>query len=258
MAGEENIDRIILLGTGAMLFLALAVIVFIIIYQRRMFAKQDQINRIIIDNQKKLIEAEIDAKELEKKRIAQELHDDIGASLSSMRFTISALNHSVQGVSELEETLTRVTQKVREISNDLLPHVLSELGIRDALSNFLGQLRMVPIEFTFTFDDGEYANCMSKERQLALYRVVQELINNIMKYAEATHVHIDLQRSPVELMLRIEDDGNGRIPEQDARKHPMTLGLKNIQSRMDYVGGTIDRKRNQLGGTTVTILIPLT
>ena len=256
MAGEKSIDSILILGTAGMLLLAMGIIIFVIVYQRKMFAKQNQINQIRIDSQQKMIKAEIDIKEREQKRIAQELHDDIGASLSSMRFIVGKLDMKIEGVPELEATLSRTIQSVRRISNDLLPSVLAELGIRDALANLIENLKCLPIEFSYTSDDQEYA-WIDKDKQLALFRVVQELINNIMKHAEAQHVKVDLRRTEEELVITVEDDGNGIIPEQDTRKHPRTLGLKNIQSRIQYVGGTIKREKNPVKGTTVTIIKPL-
>ncbi len=257
MAGAKSVDYIIVLGTAAMLLLAMGIIIFVIVYQRKMFAKQNLINQIRIDSQQKLIKAEIDIKEREQKRIAQELHDDIGASLSSMRFIVGKLDRKGDGVVELEATLSRTIQKVRQISNDLLPHVLSELGIKEALANLVVNLSCLPLEFSYTSDDNDYA-WIDKDKQLALFRVVQELINNIMKHAEAKHVKIDLWRDDEKLVLTIEDDGNGVIPERDARKHPLTLGLKNIESRIQYVGGTISREKAPLKGTIVTIIKPLT
>lgn len=255
MAGEK-IDFVIVLGTGAMLLLAVMVIVFVIFYQRKIFAKQNQINQIKLENQEKLVKAEIDVKEREQKRIAEELHDDIGASLSSMRFIVGKLDDSTETVQDLQNTLTKTIKSVRRISNDLLPHVLSELGIREALSNLVNDLKGLPLTINFTADEYDYRN-LDKDEQLALYRIVQELLNNIAKHAEATKVNISLRSAGNEVIIRIVDDGNGIIPEQDTRKHPKTLGLKNIQSRIQYVGGSIKREKNPVKGTTVIITKPL-
>lgn len=252
----KSVDYIIVLGTGAMLLLALGLIVFVIFYQRKMFAKQNLINEIRLENQEKLIKAEIDTKEREQKRIAQELHDDIGASLSSMRFIVGKMDPKMEGVKELSATVSRTTQSVRRISNDLLPHVLEELSIKEALGNLVNNLECIPIDFTYTSDSNNYS-FLRKDVQLAMFRIVQELINNIMKYAEAKNVSLNLSRSNEEMMIVVIDDGNGKIPEQDTLKHPRTLGLKNIQSRIQYVGGSIKREKNPQRGTKVTIIKPL-
>ena len=256
MAGDSEIDRVIILGTGAMMVLAVVIIIFIIIHQRKLFAKQNQINQMRIDNQQRLIKAEIDVKEREQKRIAEELHDDIGTSLSSMRFIVGQVSKA-PGAEDLEETLTLTIQKVRRISNDLLPSVLDELGIGDAIRNMIHNLRSVPLEFELEVDNFDYRT-IEKDKQLALFRVVQELVNNIIKHAEAKNVKIDLSAiEEEELTIIIEDDGNGIIPERDSAKNPNSLGLKNIESRIEYVGGTINRERAPIKGTIVTIKKPL-
>ena len=252
----QEINIIVILGTAAMLFLAIGIIVFIVVYQRKMFAKQNQISKIRLENQEKLIKAEIDTKEREQRRIAQELHDDIGASLSSMRFIVGKMDPKLEGVKELGATVSRSTQSVRRISNDLLPHVLEELSIKEALGNLVNNLECIPIDFTYTSDDNDYS-FLEKDVQLAMFRIVQELINNIMKYAEAKNVTINLSRSNEGIMIVVSDDGNGNIPEQYTLKHPRTLGLKNIQSRVQYIGGSIKREKNPQRGTKVTIIKPL-
>lgn|SRR3989338_741104 len=257
MDGASGIDSVIILGTAAMLFLAVVIVVFIIIYQRRMFAKQNQINQLKIETQQKLIKAEIDTKEREQLRISQELHDDIGASLSSMRFILNGIDMSIEGVPELADSLAKTTQRVRQISNDLQPHVLFELGMPEAIKNYIERLRLVSIKFTFTFDTEDYTKILQNDEQLAVFRVMQELINNIMKHADAKNVWIDLKRTSDLMTIVIKDDGNGIIPEPDSKRSPDSLGLKNIQSRMEYVKGTIDREPNADKGSHVTLQIPL-
>lgn len=257
MERTQGIDIVIILGTAALLFLAVVIVIFFIIYQRRMFAKQNLINEMIIDTQQKLIKAEIDAKEREQLRISRELHDDIGASLSSMRFILNGIDLSIEGVPELADSLAKTTQRVRQISNDLQPHVLFELGMKEALKNYIERLRLVSIKFTFTFDTEDYTRILQNDEQLAVFRVLQELINNIMKHADAKNVWIDLKREKTLMTIVIKDDGNGIIPEQNSRRSPDSLGLKNIQSRMEYVKGTITREPNSNKGTSVTLQIPL-
>ena len=255
MAGEQSIDYAIILGTGAMLFMSIMVIGFIIFYQRKMFAKQNMINQIKIDNQQKMIKAEIGIKEREQTRIAKELHDDVGSSLSLMRLIVLNLDHSLEEVRELENTLDRTTKQIRQISNDLLPHVLSELGIDAALTNLIDNLKLVPIKFTYTSDKNDY-NFLEKDLQLALFRVIQELITNIMKHSEATSVHINLSKTVKGIVVEIEDNGNGNIPEQNTIQSPLTLGLKIIQSRIHYLGASIEREKRIPKGTKVTITKP--
>jgi signal transduction histidine kinase len=223
-----------------------------------MFAKQNLINQIRIEAQQKLIKAEIEAKEREQLRISQELHDDIGASLSSMRFVIDLLDRRIEGVPELAESIGYTIQRVREISNDLQPHLISELGLKEAIMNYIERVNLIPINFKLTFDEEEYLEFMPMDEQLAIFRVLQELVHNIIKHADAENVWVDLRRTDSLLSLEICDDGNGIIPIKTTGRHSDSLGLRNIDSRLEYVGGVITRSTN-IGkkGTTVSLQIPL-
>lgn len=254
MAGEEKINLIIITGTGGMLLLAIIVISFIVIYQRKMYAKQRELDLVELDAQKRLVEAEIQVKEREQKRVAQELHDEIGASLTAIRFLFEDLDEDNKVKPKLKSSLKDITQKVRRISNDLLPSVLEEFGLMEAIRDFVGSFNSND-QISFKFIHKHYSHqVVDKEIELSLYRIVQELTNNILKYAEASEIEIELKSDASDIIIIIVDNGNGVIPlKENATK---TLGLKNIESRLQYINATIKREKNKLKGTTVTIHKP--
>lgn len=251
MDERKELEFVLYIGTTTMILVALGLIVFIVFYQRKIIAKQRRINYLELDNQKKLVAAEINTKEREQKRIAQELHDDIGASLTAIRFMTQQIDDSETVKGDLMKALGDAAGKVRRISNDLLPHVLEELGLKDALifltSDFNKQGKV-----KFTFDDGNSeALRLEKGEELSVYRIVQELCNNILKYADAKHVEIEFKSVRTGLQVVVTDDGNGIIPEKNQRSE--SLGLKNIESRIQYINGTIERRKGKSKGTVVTI-----
>ncbi len=251
MAEREELEFVLFIGTATMVAVALGLIAFIVFYQRKIIAKQRRINEIELKNQKRLVAAEINTKEREQKRIAQELHDDIGSSLTAIRFMTQKIDDSQEVKKELMEALGVAAGKVRRISNDLLPHVLEELGLIDALIFLTSELnKSGGTSFVFTFKKKDFI-ILEKGEQLSLYRIVQELCNNILKYAEAKNVQIELKGSATGLVLIISDDGNGIIPVKNERSE--SLGLKNIESRIQYIGGEIDRSLGKDKGTVVTI-----
>ena len=251
MDEREEIEFILFIGTMTMILVALGLIVFIVFYQRKIIAKQRLINEIELQNQKKLVAAEINTKEREQKRIAQELHDDIGASLTAIRFMTQQIDDSQKIKSELMSALGVAAGKVRRISNDLLPHVLEELGLCDALIFLTSEMNKAgKVNFTFESNKCDLSR-LEKGEELSIYRIVQELGSNILKYADATEVLIELKGSKTSLVISISDDGNGIIPIKDERSE--SLGLKNIESRIQYVNGEIDRRQGKEKGTVVTI-----
>lgn len=255
MDGKNGVEIVIIIGTAGMLLLTLLVIGFILIYQRKMFNKQQELILIEIKNQKKLVKAEIQIKEREHKRVAQELHDEIGASLTAIRFQFENIKEPENIKTELKASLKDITQKIRRISNDLLPSVLEEFGLSDAINDFVGHFNQNQIIDIYLDKKNYSVKSLKKDIELSLYRVVQELTNNIIKYAEATEIKMILSNTNEHVVITIIDDGNGIIPT--ANKSRKTLGLKNIESRIQYVNGTISREPHQLKGTVVTITAPL-
>ncbi len=255
MEKSEEISFILIIGTGGMIFLAMLVIIFIVVYQRKMFAKQNQLKVLELESQKKLVESTIQAKEREQKRVAQELHDDIGASLTAVRFLLQQVDDSVKIKPELISSISEITKKVRRISNDLLPSVLEEFGLQEAIKDLVETFRQssgIKIQYS---SDLYTISFLKKDIELSLFRIVQELMNNILKYAEATEVSIKLSNTLRQIEIVIEDNGNGIIPDKDVPTK--SLGLKNIESRLQYINGSIKRENNQPKGTIVTITNPV-
>ncbi len=254
MAGEDKIDFIIVTGTGGMLLLAVIVIGFIVVYQRKMYSKQRELDLVELETQKKLVEAEILVKEREQKRVAQELHDEIGASLTAIRFLFEELDDESSIKPKLKSSLKDITQKVRRISNDLLPSVLEEFGLLEAIRDFVNQFSSTNnISINYVCKDYS-STSVKKDVELSLYRIVQELTNNIIKHAEATKIEISLKSVKNSIIITIIDDGNGIIPS--LANTTKTLGLKNIESRLQFISGSIKREKHQTKGTIVTIYKP--
>ena len=251
MAEREELEFVLYIGTFTMVMVALGLISFIMVYQRKIIAKQRLINEIELQNQKRLVAAEINTKEREQKRIAQELHDDIGASLTAIRFMTQQIDDSQRVKSELMSALGVAAGKVRRISNDLLPHVLEELGLCDALIFLTAEMNKAGrVNFTFESNKCDLSQ-LDKGEELSVYRIIQELGSNILKYADASEVLIELKGSKTSLVISVSDDGNGIIPVKDEKSE--SLGLKNIESRIQYINGEINRRLGKDKGTIVTI-----
>lgn len=255
MEKPEEISFILITGTGGMIFLAMLVIIFIVVYQRKMFAKQSQLKILELESQKKLVESTIQAKEREQKRVAQELHDDIGASLTAVRFLLQQVDDSVEIKPQLISSISEITKKVRRISNDLLPSVLEEFGLQEAIKDLVENFSQSSgVRFHYS-SDLYTISFLKKDIELSLFRIVQELMNNILKYAEATEVSIKLSNTLRQIEIVIEDNGNGIIPDKDVPTK--SLGLKNIESRLQYINGSIKREQSYPKGTIVTITNPV-
>ncbi len=244
-------NELLIIGSAIMVFTALIIVVFVLVYQRRMYEKHHKLIELELADQKRLIEAEIRATEREQKRIAQDLHDDTGASLTSLRFHIAQLQDSPQKRA-MTKTLSETTYKVRNVCNELLPYTLEELGLSDSLSYMITRLNdTVEIDVNFILISDDKSVILDQNEELAMYRIVQELLSNIVKYAEASYIDVLLTMKEGTMKLEIVDDGNGVIAMP--KDHPGSFGLQNIVSRLRYINGSMVRTIRKQRGTTVEI-----
>jgi signal transduction histidine kinase len=257
-------ENIIVIGTGGMLLFALGVIVFVLIHQRRVIRYQISLQKLKEDQQKLLLHATITSEEMERRRIAGELHDEVGASLSAIRLYIRQLPADAWpgGTSgpAAKETLDEVISMVRRISHRLSPEMLTKFGLGDALSHTIQQLHDSGAIRARFESSGELGR-LSPERELAIYRIVQELLNNMIKHSGASEIILNISEQARELVVSLWDDGRGFAHEtfEALKSTPGGLGLKNIQSRLDILQANINFTLNGPGlrGTTTRLAVPM-
>ncbi|MEZ5083090.1 MAG: sensor histidine kinase [Bacteroidales bacterium] len=206
---------------------------------------------------KKLLHASVEAEEKERKRIARELHDGVAQQLSGLKMAWQVISKELKGESEIKlkeitKTLDDAADEVRNISHQMMPKVLSTNGLVLAIEDMLAKsLKYSPINFKFEHFavDGRF----DEKIELSLYRVCQELVNNVIKHSGANFVSVQLFKSNNNLILMLEDNGKGISPENKKDG----IGLLNIASRIDTVDGEINYEPSPASGTVATVRIPL-
>lgn len=210
-----------------------------------------------------MLSAMIDGRELERKRIAQELHDRLGSILTMAKMHFSNVEKNWEVVKnsfamEYEKTTQLIDEachEVRQISYDLSSSVVHKFGLIHALHQLRdtveasGQLQMEVTHFKVDNQN------LTEEMSLNLYRIVQEIVSNTVKHSEAAKLSIQLVRGEDELTLMSEDDGIGFDPKSDRAGKGM--GLYNMKSRAERLGGSIHIDSHPGSGTTITVDVPL-
>lgn len=188
----------------------------------------------------------VEGVEVEKKRVATELHDDVAATLSLLKRTAE------RGVAStlLAAELATVTERVRQLSYNLNPVALDEESFLEQLRKLVDEHRQNGTNIVLQVFDVRAE--IPKELGLELYRVVQEALQNIQKYAEAKQVDVQLFQHEEELLLTIEDNGKGFDPEL-ARSG---LGTRNMRLRTERLGGTFDISSAPMKGTSIMVSVP--
>ena len=240
----SQIDIYILLFGGTLLMFLLAgmLLFFVTSYQKRLVKNKAEVETMKSRHQLDLFQSSIDAMEDERRRVSRDLHDEIGAALSVLRLQVGQINLSKEIQPEKAEKLIvgskqlidNTIENVRRISNDMLPHGLDEFGLKYAL-----EIRCDKIEgasglvINLDFDNLER---LENRLELALYRILQELLNNTLKHAQATKVNISFHTDNQELSITYQDNGKGFDIETLTKRG---LGLKNIESRVNMIHGNL-------------------
>ncbi|MEM9985449.1 MAG: tetratricopeptide repeat protein, partial [Bacteroidota bacterium] len=195
-----------------------------------------------ITHQKEMLNSTILTQENERQRIAKDLHDSVGSKLSVMNLFLHQLTRrSPEAKDELDDMLGVVgdtIQTTRRISYDLLPPTLASFGLAQAVEELGEQLAQADGPAINVETEGERLKNLDPLIELNLFRVVQELLNNTLKYARAQSVNIRLVQGPDKLILQYEDDGRGFDPASSLNQKG--LGMQNIRSRLQMIEGKMD------------------
>lgn len=249
----------LLLVTPVLLVLALGIVGFVLRYQRRLLLQQNELRHEREQAQSQALEAALLAQEEERRRIAADLHDAVGTMLSIVKLHLSAQPESAAN-QEMTAMLDQAISEVRRISRNLLPAVLEKFGLSFALEALC---RAVPdggarVVLTQSGDPRR----LPPHHELAVYRVVQELIGNGLKHAQAHQISVRLEFSADRLSVEYADDGIGYdAPALDAPPSPDTrtgLGLTNLRSRVVVLRGILRHESAPGAGTRVWISFPAT
>ncbi|WP_217606068.1 sensor histidine kinase [Chitinophaga sp. GbtcB8] len=258
-----NFFEIIIIGTVAMLLLGILVVVLVIFQQKQVIQHKLVLRDKDLQLQRERLVAVLQGQEQERKRIAEDLHDEVGAQLSVLKLNIGQLQQHLKNgngegdrLKETKDFTDTIIQHLRFISQSLHPQALDNLGLSHALDSFcslMNKNKQVAISFK-TAGNGQPVD---REKALNIYRVVQELMNNILKHAQATEVLITYHSTPTLLSIDVEDNGNGLLLAalDSSRKKTGSLGLKNIESRLNIIGGSINFVSRSPKGTIAQIRV---
>lgn len=213
---------------------------------------------------KALTQRIIDTQEEERGRVARELHDGISQMLVGVRYALELTRRRIGiGDARADQSLEQgigglgsAIQEVRRISRDLRPGVLDDLGLGPALQALTDDFS-ARTDIEVEFETVVFRNRLDQEARIALYRIAQEALTNIERHAQATHVTVALRGTRKGAQLRITDNGSGMPMTKPSRKSDSGLGLRNMQERVEQLGGSL-RIVSSDQGTTIDAQVPLT
>jgi signal transduction histidine kinase len=203
----------------------------------------------------------IAAREDEATRIGRELHDDVGQRIALVSIGLSRLRKALAGpapsavldVTRLQEQASAINRSLREISHELHPAALEQVGLSRALRLKCDEVHQATGMDLRMVNHGDMS-VIPRDVALCLFRVAQEALNNVTRHSGAHRVDLSLQREDTEILLEVTDDGRGFAP--GAPGHIAGLGLYSVAERVDSVGGTLTVASTPGAGTTLRVAIP--
>ena len=259
---DSTIITIFIVSTLIVLVLVVTIVSFVLLYQRKVLQQQMIMQNREVDFQRELMEATLESQEVERSRIAKDLHDSVGVMLSTLQLIIKQYGSKgepdpqrTEVVEKSSEIIQSTITTVRRISHNLIPPELSMLGLKAALERIaddINQAEQLQLHVEFPRN---YKRLPVKHETI-LFRVAQELLNNTLKHSGASEAHIRLERKGEDVTFSYADNGKGisdklfASEEQEVRG----LGLKNIEGRCRSLGAEVSWNRNRQPGMSIAIL----
>lgn len=263
-------SKLIILIIGISLLVIISIWLYIVDQRRKtikaLAAKNDEINKQKIDEllqQQEIasLQGVLEGQETERKRVAIDLHDRLGGILSMVKLHFSAVEEKIDSSNPTKEKFLTASElldlaagEVRNISHNMMSGVLAKFGLVPALEDLKSRISETG-KLQVNLYTSNINGSLDGEQELQLYRIVQELMSNILKHAEATETNIQLNENEDSVNLIVEDDGVGFNPQKlDVNAG---IGLSNLKARVSKLNGTLHIDSGLGAGTTISIDIPI-
>ncbi|MCE7039727.1 sensor histidine kinase [Dyadobacter sp. CY312] len=258
--GELEFSQLLFGGLAFVFVLALSLIIFFLLYQRKLHKQAQIIQDQELQYQKDLTGLVVNSQENERERISRDLHDEIGGALSAAKLYINQIQYEtsaeemMQLASNANGILENTVQEIRQIAQNLSPLSIEEFGFQQAVRMLLTRIEAggVNAECEINFDAK-----LNRQTELGLYRIVQEATGNALKHANPELIEVTLNQNQGFLILTISDDGCG-FDYQEADNAPkQSMGLSGIKARISSLNGKLNISSSPGSGTRIELMVPI-
>ncbi|MEO6303662.1 MAG: tetratricopeptide repeat protein [Bacteroidia bacterium] len=253
---QNFIKDIIIFSVIALL--CLLTVVATLAYRKKQIQQQAKLDAEIASQKEIRSKAIIEAEEKERRRIAQDLHDGVGQILSAAKLNLSGLESQINLTDQKQkdafknalDLIDDSVKEVRIVSHNMMPNTLIKLGLASAIKEFITKIQGTP-NLKVNLEIVGLDKRLDPEKETVLYRVIQEIVSNIIKHAKATEIGLQLIKHEKELSIIIGDNGVGFDTSKINTFEG--IGLKNIISRIEFINGSVHFDSTITKGTTIVI-----
>lgn len=258
LLNEEEIRITILIGTFLVFFFAIALALFFTLFNKKNQLHQKEKQIIQANFNQTLLQSQLEIQEQTFNSISREIHDNVGQILSLTKVQLNIIDHgdtfNKPLLLEAKENISKALTDLRDIAKGLNGEQISNIGLIKSVeqeSQRINRSGFLQLHFQVNGNNQP----IDQQKQLILFRVIQECLQNIIKHAEAKQVSILVNFCADQLSIEIGDDGKGFNFLQQ-QKEQQGLGLLNIFKRMEMIGGTVDINSKLTVGTKVMLILP--
>lgn len=263
---DQNQEIIFVIVIGGLLALILVgfIVTILFLYQRKQHKQEEELVRLKEEYDQELLKSQLEIQETTLKSIAQELHDNIGQVLSVVKLSLAVLpidkeHQAFASLQHIREVLNKAVYDLADLTKSLHTDRIAQIGLLESIRFDLETLRKTGLmEVTMKVDGAEYR--LGEQKEIFIFRIFQELVNNILKHAKASELKIYMDYSSEDVFVfRIKDNGVGfDISEKRGSKSPLNgVGLKSMLNRSKLIGAKMDFISEPGKGTEVIMNVPL-
>lgn len=265
MHGEEaseSLKQILYGGTIAFLVLSGFIIFFIVMFMKRKAKHILEKKELQSQFQQTLLQSQLEIQEQTLKTISQEIHDNIGQALSLAKLTLNTMlpvedERLKEKIINSKDLVSKSIADLRDLSRSLDTDYVKEMGLQRAIEYELEIMHKTETIATKLIVEGNMIR-LEKQKELILFRIIQETLNNIIKHADASELTINIFYRAKEMELQIADNGKGvdLTPLQEGNKSSFGLGIRNMHNRAMLIGAAFNMSSTLGKGTCVQIILP--
>jgi len=257
--GEESLITLILLGTIiVIIFVAFVVLLsYLFTTKKNKLIQEKQLMKTQF--QQELLQTQLEIQEQTLKTISEEIHDNVGQVLSLAKLNLNTVGNITDQqlqfkIDSTKDLVSKAINDLRDLSRSLHGEKIGEIGLQEAITNELKIIQNTgQFETSLNINGQPYKQDPQKE--MVLFRIVQEALHNAVKHSNATILHVLMNYSSADFRLTISDDGNGFLPEQLAASQT-GIGLKSMRNRAVLIGGEFTVHSSKDKGTSISIQLP--
>ncbi len=246
-----------------LLIVAIGIIMLVLVYQKKQLQYLREKEQLKVTFEKEILQSQLEIQEQTFKNISQEIHDNIGQVLTLAKLNVNTMpdfnsKDLQEKIGDTRELITKAIQDLRDLSKSLNTDFVTNLGLVKSIEYELSIFKKAAgLQTNFVIEGSHYS--LSHQKELILFRIFQEGLNNIIKHSKASLVNVFVKYDPNKFLLQITDDGDGfdvsEINKDQNEKQG--LGIRNMENRSRIIGAAYNIYSEPGKGTTVKIELPL-